>query len=99
MERGGYVYIMSNKTRTTLYTGVTASLYWRVLEHKSGDGSLFTSKYKCYELIYFESFTSIEEAINREKTLKNWKREWKLNLIKKTNPKMLDLTEKVKEFI
>ncbi len=99
MERGGYVYIMTNKKRTTLYIGVTSALYWRVLEHKTGKGSIFTSKYKCYDLIYFETFTSIEEAIQREKTLKNWKRKWKLNMIRKTNPEMIDLTETVKDYI
>ena len=100
MEKGGYVYIMSNRTRTVLYTGVTSTLYWRVLEHKTKKyANSFTSKYNCFELIYFEVFTNIEEAIKREKQLKSWKRQWKLELILKTNPNLKDLTDNVKDFI
>ena len=67
------IYIMSNKTRTVLYIGVTSALYWRVLEHKSGEGSEFTSKFNCTDLVYFETFSTIEESIKREKVLKKWK--------------------------
>lgn len=90
--KGGYTYILSNKRRTVLYIGVTANLYARVEEHKSGLGSVFTRKYQCTDLLYFEFFSSIEEAIQREKQLKRWKREWKEKLIKATNPQLLDLS-------
>jgi len=100
MEKGGYTYIMSNENRTVLYIGVTSTLYWRILEHRGKKyPNSFTSKYKCFDLIYFESFTNIEKAIKREKQLKAWKREWKIELIKEMNPEMNDLTEGVKDFI
>lgn len=86
---------MSNSTRSTLYIGVTSDLIARTLEHKTGNGSVFTKKYNCIDLIYFESFSTIEEAIDREKQLKNWHREWKINLIKSMNPEMDDLSESI----
>ena len=99
MQRGGYIYIMSNRTRTALYTGVTASLYWRVMQHKASEGSKFTSQYKCVDLVYFEGFTSITEAIHREKQLKKWKRVYKDELILKLNPELKDLTDSVEDEI
>ncbi len=95
MERGGYVYIMSNKNRTVLYIGVTANLPNRVFEHKSGIGSQFTKRYHCLDIIYFEGFTAIEEAIVREKQLKKWKRVWKDKLIISQNPNLEDLADKI----
>ena len=95
MERGGYVYIMSNKNRTVLYIGVTANLPNRVFEHKSGIGSQFTKRYNCLDIIYYEGFTAIEEAIIREKQLKKWKRVWKDKLIISQNPNLADLTDKI----
>ena len=91
----GCVYIMSNKNRTTLYIGVTSNLATRVLEHRNGTGSKFTSKYNCFDLIYFEYYPSIVVAIAREKQLKNWHRDWKINLIKSENPELLDLSNSV----
>ena len=89
----GYVYILSNLKRTTFYIGVTNNLQKRVAEHKQGVGSIFTSTYKLYYLVYFERILSIEQAIKRETQLKNWKRSWKIDLIKSMNPKMLDLID------
>jgi putative endonuclease len=86
-----YVYIMSNIARTTLYIGVTKNLTRRVWEHKQGEGSKFTAKYKCTILLYAEEQGTISDAIEREKQLKNWKRAWKLELIKTLNPEMVDL--------
>ncbi|WP_093140268.1 GIY-YIG nuclease family protein [Ulvibacter litoralis] len=83
-----FVYIMTNKYRTTFYIGVTANLQKRILEHIEGVGSKFTSKYNLKDLIYFEEFSDIEQAIAREKQLKNWHKGWKLNLIRETNPKL-----------
>jgi putative endonuclease len=89
--KGGCVYIMSNTKRTTLYIGVTSNLKTRIADHKNGVGSTFTSKYKLTDLIYFEDFPDIYQAIDREKQLKNWHRQWKINLIKSANPEMKDL--------
>jgi putative endonuclease len=87
----GFVYIMSNLNRTTFYIGVTNNIEKRVIEHKNSTGSIFTSKYKLYDLVYFEEFQNIKDAINRETQLKNWHQEWKINLIKTINPEMKDL--------
>jgi len=96
-DKGGYIYIMSNKNRTVVYIGVTANLYSRVYQHKFEKGSSFTNKYRCHDLIYYEFYPSIEEAIMREKRLKKWKRAWKSELIKKLNPDMIDLFNQVTE--
>jgi putative endonuclease len=69
--------MMGSASRRALYTGVTALLYERVWEHKNKLGGYFTSKYKCYRLVYFEQFTNIETAIEREKEIKGWRREKK----------------------
>lgn len=88
-----FVYIMSNKNTTTFYVGVTNDLERRVKEHKSGKGSDFTSKYQLTYLLYYETISDINTAIKREKQLKNWHRNWKLNLIKELNPKLVDLAK------
>lgn len=89
----GFVYILSNFARTTIYTGVTSNLQSRVSEHRNGTASQFTSKYKLYYLLYYEEFQSIQLAIAREKQLKRWHREWKFNLIRSVNPELKDLME------
>ena len=86
---------MSNYERTTFYAGVTADLARRVSEHRSGQGSAFVRKYNLRYLVYYEQHSSIYEAIRREKQVKNWHREWKINLIKSVNPEMRDLTEEL----
>ncbi|HEY9117450.1 MAG TPA: GIY-YIG nuclease family protein [Roseivirga sp.] len=95
MANGGSVYLMTNKGRNVIYIGVTSDLIARVLEHKRGNGSQFTRKYNCTDLIYFESFSTIQEAISREKQLKNWHKEWKWNLVKEFNPQLIDLSESI----
>lgn len=87
-----YVYIMSNKYRTVLYIGVTADVRTRVWQHKSGEGSVFTKKYNCHDLVYYEEYNDIRNAIAREKQLKNWKRAYKEELIRKQNPELKDLS-------
>ncbi len=87
----GFIYIISNKSRTTFYIGVTSELKIRIAKHTEGIGSSFTTQYKLTDLVYFEEFPNIVQAIYREKQLKNWHREWKLNLIKSINPDMKDL--------
>lgn len=77
---------MTNKYRTTFYIGVTADLSKRMVEHFQGSGSKFTKKYNLMDLVYFETFIDIDQAIAREKQLKNWHHDWKVNLIKEQNP-------------
>ena len=86
-----HIYIMSNKKDGTLYIGVTTNLLKRVHEHKESFVDSFTKKYNLKNLVYFELLDDITEAIKREKQLKNWKREWKLELIEKENPEWNDL--------
>ncbi|MCF8464642.1 MAG: GIY-YIG nuclease family protein [Flavobacteriales bacterium] len=89
----GYIYIITNYNRTVLYIGVTGNLRDRMLRHKVEEGSKFASKYKNKYLLYYEDFPDMKQAINREKQLKNWHREWKLNLIKELNPDLKDLAD------
>ena len=86
-----YVYIVSNKHRTTFYIGVTNNILRRITEHKEFRGSDFCKRYNITDLVYFETLNDIRQAIAREKQLKNWHREWKLNLVKSVNPEMKDL--------
>lgn len=99
MERGGCVYIMTNKYRTTLYIGVTSNLRSRVFEHinKTHPNS-FTAKYDLKYLIFYEPFFTIEEAIAREKELKGWKRSKKNVLISSANPTRKDLSSEVSDW-
>lgn len=90
--KSSFVYILTNDYRTTFYIGVTSDLQKRIIEHQNEVGSTFTKKYNLKDLIYFEEFNDITQAIVREKQLKNWKKEWKLNLIKTINPKLETLT-------
>jgi putative endonuclease len=92
MERGGYVYIMTNKNNTVLYTGVTSNLTKRVSEHKNHlhPGS-FTAKYNIVKLIYYEGFDHIQDAIAREKQIKAGSRQDKLDLVNVMNPHWSDL--------
>tara|TARA_B100001971_G_C18032016_1_gene453064 strand:- start:406 stop:660 length:255 start_codon:yes stop_codon:yes gene_type:complete len=82
---------MTNKYRTTFYIGITNDLHKRIVKHQNGIGSEFTRKYNLKDLIYFEKFTDINQAISREKQLKNWHKDWKINLIKKSNPTLKTL--------
>ena len=87
-----YVYFMANKNNKVLYVGVTNDIERRVFEHKNSiNQRSFTSKYNCYKLVYFEPHQNIVEAIEREKNIKNWHREWKNQLIKTQNPDWIDL--------
>ena len=90
-----YIYITSNKNRTVLYIGVTSNLKKRIEQHKNDKGSVFTKKYNCNNLIYYEKFSDIDLAIIREKQLKNWHSDWKWNLIKDFNPDLIDLYSEI----
>lgn len=88
---------MTNKHHTTLYIGVTADLFSRVVEHKEkADPKSFTARYNLNKLVFYESFSSIEEAIEREKQLKGGSRQKKIDLINHVNPNWQDLWEVVK---
>ena len=88
-----WVYMMSNKTRSVLYIGITNDLFRRYLEHRDGIADGFTKRYKCRYLVYFEEYNYVEEAIAREKELKGWKREKKERLVSMINPLKQDLAE------
>lgn len=87
-----YVYILANKTNSTLYIGVTNDLKRRIYEHKNKLYEGFSAKYNVNKLVYFEECSDIKSAIQREKNLKKWKRAWKNELIEKTNPEYKDLS-------
>ncbi|MBU2950465.1 GIY-YIG nuclease family protein [Tamlana agarivorans] len=89
--KSSYIYILTNKYRTTFYIGVTADLSKRLQEHYNETGLIFTKKYNLKDLVYFETFSDIKQAIAREKQLKNWRKSWKLNLIKTINPTLQTL--------
>ncbi len=91
-----YIYILSNKNRTVFYTGVTGNLVSRMKSHLEGKGSDFCRKYNVKELLYYELFIDIREAIQREKEIKGWRREKKLALIRKINPELKNLIDKDK---
>jgi putative endonuclease len=86
-----WIYIITNKNNTTFYIGVTRNIYKRIYEHQNKIVDGFSKKYNLTKLVYYEKYSDIKEAISREKQLKNWHREWKMNLIKKLNPEMKDL--------
>jgi len=86
-----YVYILASKKHGTLYIGVTNDLIKRVHEHKNDLVEGFTKKYGVHQLVYFEQTGSIESAITREKQLKKWRRQWKIELIEEKNPGWKDL--------
>ena len=93
MSKEYYVYIMTNKSRT-LYTGVTNDLMRRVYEHKNKlDPKSFTCKYNIQYLVYYESTSSVQVALEREKQIKGWLRKKKIALIESENPKWKDLSE------
>jgi len=89
-----WVYILCNKPNGVLYVGVTGGLDDRIERHKKGEGSKFTKKYNVHRLVYFEEYQYINDAIAREKVLKKWKRQWKIDLIEKHNPDWNDLMDK-----
>lgn len=86
-----YVYIMASKKDRVIYIGVTGNLIQRVYQHREGLVDGFSKQYKTKRLVYFELSTDIQSCIEREKQLKGWKRQWKKELIEKTNPQWEDL--------
>ena len=90
-----FVYIMASKKNSTLYVGVTSDLARRVFEHKHDLIEGFTKKYKVHMLVYYEHTNDINSAIEREKVIKRWKRQWKINLIRGSNPDWKDLSSEL----
>jgi len=89
------VYLMANKRNGTLYVGVTSNLAKRVYEHKHEMVSGFTKQHGCKMLVWYEVHESAESAITKEKQIKNWKREWKINRIIEMNPEWKDLYDDI----
>ena len=94
-ERTLYIYILTNKYNTTLYTGVTNNLNRRLQEHKSGAGSKFAKKYNLSKLVFYEVVNDVRAAINREKQIKAGSRNSKLDLIASMNPEWKDLIDNI----
>lgn len=92
-----FVYIMTNKNKNVLYIGVTNNLEKRVYEHKTAKFKGFSEKYNCHYLVYYEYFTKIEYAIDREKEIKKWRREKKDNLISSFNPEWKFLNNDIQD--
>lgn len=88
-------YIMASKPNGSLYVGVTSNLIQRVHQHKNNLVEGFTKKYSVHNLVYFEQHLDMYAAITREKQIKKWNRQWKINLIQEQNPKWLDLWEEI----
>ena len=92
----GYIYILASPKNSTLYIWVTFHLIKRISEHKEKiHQNSFTAKYHCQKLVYFEKYENISTAIQREKQLKNWHRDWKNNLISESNPDWKDLSDEI----
>ena len=94
MYKQYWTYILSNRTDTTLYIGVTDNLERRLEEHRSGLIPGFTQKYCCHKLVYYEQYSDINQAIDREKQLKKWSRSKKDSLIDSVNKERIDLSGK-----
>ena len=95
MEKPSYIYILASARYGTLYTGVTANLIKRTWLHKNDISAGFTKTYGVHMLVWYETYTSIVEAITREKQLKHWKRVWKIKLISTHNPEWRDLYDEI----
>jgi len=93
MDKSYYVYILASDHYGTLYIGVTSDLLKRIWEHQNGVYEGFTKKYNVHKLVYFEQHDSIEYAIQREKNIKAWKRDWKIRLIEENNSHWIDLSK------
>ncbi len=85
------IYILASRKHGTLYIGVTGDLARRIWEHRNDVADGFTKRYQVHRLVYFEVFDAPEQAIQREKSLKKWPRDWKINLIERENPDWADL--------
>jgi putative endonuclease len=92
-----WIYVVTNRNHSVLYIGVTNSLSRRIWEHRQGTGADFPAAYRCYKLIYYEHYSDVREALDRETQLKKWSRPKKIALIERLNPSWLDLGSDVLE--
>jgi len=100
MVRGGYVYIICNVSNSTLYTGVTSNLISRIYQHKTKFyPNSFSARYNCNKLVYYEGFSQIEEAIEKERLLKAGSRIKKVELVENLNPNWKDLYPEILELV
>ncbi|MBL4760570.1 MAG: GIY-YIG nuclease family protein [Mariprofundaceae bacterium] len=95
MTKNPCVYILASAKNGVLYIGVTSQLIQRIWQHKNSQMKGFTKKYHIHILVYYEQYQTMDLAIEREKQLKTWNREWKINLIEKHNPDWQDLWETI----
>ena len=86
------MYILASQKNGTLYTGVTSDLAGRLLQHQTKTGSKFAARYGVTRLVWFDEYDLITDAITREKTIKKWPRQWKINLIEERNPNWHDIS-------
>ncbi|HWA47300.1 MAG TPA: GIY-YIG nuclease family protein [Dongiaceae bacterium] len=93
--KGGWLYMVTNQPNGTLYTGVTSDMPHRAYQHREGLVPGFTKRHGLKRLVYVEQHATIEEAIQRERTIKTWPRAWKVRLITSTNPDWSDLYETI----
>jgi len=90
-----YVYILSSRKNGTLYTGITSNLIKRIYEHKNNLVEGFSKRYNVHNLVCYEAYDDIAEALSREKHIKKWKRQWKIELIESENPEWKDLYSEI----
>jgi putative endonuclease len=95
MDRAFYVYILANRPRGVLYVGVTGDLAARIAVHKAKLTPGFTVTYGIVHLVHYEEFPSVVSARARERSLKRWRREWKIALVEQANPDWRDLTDEI----
>jgi len=95
MDKSSYVYILANEPYGTLYVGVTSDLIKRVWQHREGFLSGFTKRYGTKRLVWYEAHADIMQAITREKQIKKWRRDWKVNLIQGMNVEWRDLYDEI----
>jgi len=94
-KHGGWVYIMADRYRGTLYVGVTADLPTRINQHRIGEGSEFCARYGLTKLVWAENGESIDDCIAHENRIKRWRRSWKIEMIERDNPDWNDLYERL----
>lgn len=95
MDKLSFIYIVTNKRNGTLYVGLTTNLVRRIYEHKHKLADSFTKKNNCSTLVYYEIHEDIQEAAHKERLMKKWKRDWKIELIEESNPQWVDLYEDI----
>ncbi len=96
MHNQHYVYMLTNKYKNVFYVGITNDIYGRIWEHKTKTFKGFSSKYNIDRLVYYEIFEDVDEAITKEKKIKRWNREWKVDMINDFNPTWKDLYNDIK---